>query len=68
MEALKSDLQRSRVARVKSADVRAAAKQTVHFYFRIVRPELVSLGIEPAEADAEMQILLRLSNVPNEFS
>jgi hypothetical protein len=65
LEALRTAIARLKTVNVNSASVRGTARECVDEYFRRARPALLTEGIGEAafnEADALMQILLRLSH------
>lgn len=64
----RSSLVRSHAVNVNARSLRMAAQEIVQLYFRMVRPELVSLGFDSGRLealDAGMQDLLRLSQGSN---
>ncbi|MFL5872739.1 MAG: hypothetical protein ACJ75T_04565 [Solirubrobacterales bacterium] len=65
VDRLEKKLARSPATHVNAKASKEAAKTLVQSYFRVVRPELQSLGIDNgvlSDADSEMQALLTLAN------
>jgi hypothetical protein len=68
---LEKVLSRTKATHVNTKSLKEGAKRLVQQYFRMVRPDLVSIGVDEealAPADAEMQALLLLANSRNRRS
>jgi hypothetical protein len=65
IEALRTDLARSKATKVAKESLRQQAREIVQQYFRRVRPHLLDLDCDPSRLDSEMQALLRLANGVN---
>lgn len=67
-DSFRAALARSRAVNVNATSLRTAAKEIVQLYFRQVRPEFLSAGLEPETlkaVDSHMQDLLQLSQGRN---
>lgn len=68
VDALGSSVSRSQAVNINALQLREQAQRLVQLYFREVRPDLLSLGIDEQKlgaADGEMQALLLLSQGRN---
>lgn len=64
-DSIRSALSRSRAINVNSGDLRNSSRSLVQLYFRTVRPELETIGIDCTNLDADMQRLIRLASGRN---
>jgi hypothetical protein len=68
LTAVEQAIARVTAVKVNTASARSAAKGLIQNYFRVTRPDMLSIGIDAsalAEMDAAMQALLQLANGRN---